>query len=138
MLKISTCSKKNYSFSIGYQQSLVQTIIVLLNTHNSLSWTLKIILTHLVQIVVVVSDIHNSFSWILNILLFLQDNMPSPSGKMFLVQHFGSFGLSQYNHVIYFSKFLQGFPQSPIFQSQFCPLKIMIFDIVLTTFITLR
>ena len=33
-----------------------------------------------------------------NILLFLQDNVTSPFEKMFLVQHFGSFGSNQYDH----------------------------------------
>ena len=54
----------------------------------------------MVQIVVVVLKIDNSFSCILNILLFPQDNATSPYNKMFLVQHSGSFGLNQYDHVM--------------------------------------
>ena len=52
----------------------------------------------IVQIVLIVTNIYNSFSWILNILLFLQDNVASPFKKMFLVQHFGSFGLNHFDH----------------------------------------
>ena len=61
-----------------------------------------------VQIVVVVSNINNSFSWILNILLFLQENMTSPFKKMFLVQHFGSFGSNQYDHDYTINKVTSG------------------------------
>ena len=45
----------------------------------------------------VVYCIHNSVSCILNNLLFLQEKETFPLEKMCLVQHFGSFGLNQYD-----------------------------------------